>query len=133
LCLYTHIVAGALAGAVAPHPVWAPFFGLGSHVVLDAFPHYDFEKVSHEITLGLVVFFLLALSGWMDGKAFLGAVFGAVPDFENLLWKKGVIPGSSKVFPSHSGLVPHGRELGRSNLLVQTALVLVFAILLAEI
>lgn len=89
--------------------------------------------MSHEITLGLVVFFLLALSGWMDGKAFLGAVFGAVPDFENLLWKKGVIPGSSKVFPSHSGLVPHGRELGRSNLLVQTALVLVFAILLAEI
>jgi hypothetical protein len=122
LCLYTHIIVGALAGSAAPHTVLAPVFGLGSHIVLDYLPHYDFENVNHELLLGGVGLALLAIFGILDSKAFLGAFFGAVPDLENLLWKWGILPDHKKIFPSHSGLIPHGREIGPRNLFLQTAL-----------
>lgn len=123
MCLYTHIVVGAVAGQTAPHVLLAPVFGLGSHIVLDYFPHYDFEKVSVELLLGAAAFSLLILAGWTGTNPMLGALFGALPDVENLLWKKGYLRDEQKVFPSHSGLVPHGREIGAKNLAVQTALV----------
>jgi hypothetical protein len=122
LCLYTHIIVGALAGSAAPHIALAPVFGLASHVVLDYVPHYDFENVNYELLLGGAVLALLALLGILDSKAFLGALFGALPDLENLLWKWNLLPAHKKIFPSHSGLIPHGREIGPRNLFLQTSL-----------
>lgn len=97
-------------------------YGLGSHIILDWFPHYDFENVNHELLLGGAGLAILALLGVLDLNAFLGALFGALPDLENLLWKWGILPEHKKIFPSHSGLIPHGREVGPRNLVIQTAL-----------
>ncbi len=122
MCLYTHIIVGALTGSAAPHIVLAPLFGLGSHIVLDYVPHYDFEKVSRELLFGGAALLLLGLIGVLDMKAFLGALFGALPDLENLLWKWGILPEHKKIFPSHSGMIRHGREAGPRNLILQTTL-----------
>jgi hypothetical protein len=122
LCLYTHIIVGALAGSAAPHVALAPVFGLGSHIVLDVVPHYDFEKVGTELFLGGAALLMLGLLGVLDVNAFLGGLFGALPDLENLLWKWGILPEEKKIFPSHSGVIPHGREVGPRNLILQTIL-----------
>jgi hypothetical protein len=122
LCLYTHIVVGALAGSAAPSIELAPVFGLGSHILLDYIPHYDFERMRYELLFGGLAFAILAAAGVLNGKALLGAVFAALPDLENLFWKLRMLPEEKKVFPSHSGLIPHGREVGPRNLILQTAL-----------
>ncbi len=115
-------MVGALAGAVAPNVFLAPVLGAGSHVLLDMPPHYDFDRVGHEVALGALALALILLSGLANTKIILGALFGALPDLENLLWKWKIIPDNGKVFPSHSGLIPHGGYAGPANLIYQTAL-----------
>ncbi|MBI4720851.1 MAG: hypothetical protein HY770_06450 [Chitinivibrionia bacterium] len=122
MCLYTHIIVGALAGSAAPHAALAPLLGLGSHIVLDYVPHYDFERVSSELFFGGAALLLLKLAGVLDLNAFLGGLFGALPDLENLLWKWGILPEHKKIFLTHSGIIPHGREVGPRNLILQTML-----------
>lgn len=111
-----------MAGSFAPHIALAPVFGLASHAALDYVPHYDFENVNHEMLLGAAALALMALLGLLHMNVFLGALFGALPDLENLLWKRGILAEHKKIFPSHSGLIPHGREVGPRNLVMQTAL-----------
>jgi len=131
LCLFTHVAAGALAGAYAPNLYLAPVFGLGSHVVLDMIPHHDFEKMAVEIILALVAIVVLAVSGAMGPAVIMGVLFGILPDLENLLWKLGRIRDEQKIFPGHTGILKHGAPAGVSSIYLQaifTALVLLFLV-----
>lgn len=119
MCLFTHIAAGALAGAVAPNVYVAPFFGLGSHILLDVLPHYDFDSMKVEFALAAAVIAALAIGGTVTTAVFLGVVFAMLPDFENLLWKLGRITDEQKIFPGHVGFIPHGGVAGFGNLVLQ--------------
>jgi hypothetical protein len=119
MCLFTHIAAGALAGALSPNALVAPVLGLGSHVLLDILPHYDFENMAVEIVLGAAVVAALAVGGALSLAVCLGALFAALPDFENLLWKLGRIRDEQKVFPGHVGVIRHGPPAGKGNIVLQ--------------
>lgn len=119
MCLFTHVAAGALAGAFAPSPFVAPLFGLGSHIVLDVMPHYDFERMRVEISLAVAAFAVLVLGGAVSLSIVLGALFGILPDLENLFWKLGKIRDDQKVFPGHRGWIRHGPPAGIGNIYLQ--------------
>jgi hypothetical protein len=121
VCLFTHVAAGAVAGALSPNPFLAPVFALASHVLLDILPHYDFEKMRHEFLCAGIAIAAVAIGGAFSVKVFLGIAFGMLPDLENLLWKLGVIGENRKMFPGHRTLVPHGLVTGAWNLSVQAA------------
>ncbi len=119
MCVFTHIAAGALAGSLSPSPYFAPFLGLGSHIVLDVIPHYDIDSIATEIGLAVIFVVILIFGQALNPAIILGMVFAILPDLENLLWKKGKISQEQKIFPGHRILVPHGREVGKSNLFYQ--------------
>ena len=121
MCIFTHFAAGALAGSFSPAAALAPVLGLGSHIVLDVLPHYDFESMTLEIVIGLAALAVLLAGGVFGFAVIAGGLFGVLPDLENLLFKKGVIREDQKIFPGHRGFIPHGRRAGRVNLGLQFA------------
>jgi len=121
VCLFTHVAAGAIAGALSPTMYAAPLLGLASHVVLDIIPHRDIDRMRYELILGVLAIAAIALGGALSMKVFLGIAFALVPDVENLLWKLGVIRDDQKVFPGHRKYLPHGMVVGRSNIGLQMA------------
>ncbi len=125
-----HFAAGALAGSFVSGAFTASLLGLASHVVLDAIPHYDFESVTLEILLGVVILAILIAVDRCTLTICLGGLFGVIPDLENLFWKLGVIRDDQKVFPSHSGIVPHGAQVGRKNLVIQFIFIVVVIVYL---
>jgi len=106
-------------GSLAPSPYLAPVFGLGSHIVLDVLPHFDFESMRVEILFSLLLVIVLILAGVCNLPVTLGIIFAILPDLENLLWKLGVLRDDQKRFPGHTGPIPHGREAGYVNLFLQ--------------
>jgi hypothetical protein len=46
-----------------------------------------------------------------SSPAFWGAIGGVLPDTENGLHLLGLVPERAKVFPTHNGLLPHGRPI----------------------
>ena len=122
MCVFTHFAAGALLGAYAPYVWLAPVFGLGSHVALDVLPHYDFEDIRVEIVLWLLCMGLLLVGGVYSFAVIAGGLAGVLPDLENLLWKTGVIGEDKKIFPGHTGIIPHGPKAGKFNLALQFVL-----------
>lgn len=121
MCLFTHVAAGAIVGALSPTPYLAPFFGLASHMALDIIPHHDIEQMRYEIPLALAAIAAIVIGGAMSLSVLLAVAFALVPDFENLLWKLGVIRDDQKVFPGHRKFIPHGMEIGKSSVVVQFA------------
>ncbi len=119
MCVFTHFAAGAVVGAFAPHPVLVPVFALGSHMVLDMIPHFDFENMLIEIVFGLIALAGLLLGGVYSLSVILGGIIAAFPDLENLFVKTGKIEKNRRIFPSHSGILPHGRKAGFLNLSMQ--------------
>ena len=122
MCVFTHFAAGAVVSAFAPHPALVPVFALGSHIILDMIPHFDFENMSIEIVLGLIALAGLLLGGVYSLSIILGGIIAALPDLENLFVKTGKIAENRKIFPSHSGILPHGRKAGLLNLSMQSLL-----------
>jgi hypothetical protein len=121
LCLFTHVAVGAVAGALSPTPYLAPLFALGSHVLLDIMPHYDIDRMRYELLLAALAIAVIVLGQACSLKVAIGIVFGLLPDFENLLWKRGIIRDDQKIFPGHRKFIPHGTVVGVSNLFVQLA------------
>ncbi len=132
MCLFSHVAAGALAGALSPNPHWAPLFGLGSHVLLDILPHYDFEKTLSEAIFAICAVTVLAVGGVLHTAVVLGIIFGVIPDIENLLWRLGKIRDDQKIFPGHVKILPHGRAAGIANLYLQVVASAVVLILLVR-
>ncbi|MDD3642696.1 MAG: hypothetical protein PHQ19_04440 [Candidatus Krumholzibacteria bacterium] len=132
MCVFTHFAAGALAGSFLPVPVAAPLLGLGSHLLLDVIPHRDFEDYRIEILLWLAAMAALGVMGGMTLPIALAGLFAVLPDLENLLWKLGRLRDDQKIFPGHRpGWLRHGRETGRSSIVLQivfTVVVVAFLI-----
>jgi hypothetical protein len=122
MCIYTHVLAGAAAATFTSNPWLGLVYGVASHGLLDLLPHYDFQRTRLEILLGLVALAGVLLVGGVSGVLLLGALGGVAPDLENLAWKLGWLAEERKVFPTHTGLLPHGRVIGPGSLWVQTAL-----------
>lgn len=121
MCLFTHVAAGAIAGALSPTPYAAPFLGLASHVLLDIIPHRDIDRMRSELLLAALAIAAIALGGALSVKVSLGIAFALIPDIENLLWKLGAIREDQKIYPGHRRFIPHGVVAGKSNLGLQMA------------
>jgi hypothetical protein len=108
MCSVTHVAAGALIGGFIDSRIAAFVLGVGSHIPLDMVPHIDFEdyRVDGLMTAALLAG-ILAMTGL--SPVFFGALGAVAPDLENLLWKTGIIREDQKIFPTHSGLIGHGR------------------------
>lgn len=122
MSVFTHFAAGALAGALIPNPIAAPFIGLGSHLLLDMIPHRDFEDYRVEIVLWIVAMIILFAGGAHSAAIVLCGLFAVLPDLENLLWKTGKIDNDQKIFPGHrKGWLRHGRKTGNWSIVLQVA------------
>lgn len=130
MCLFTHFAAGALAGGLTGSPGWGALAGLASHAALDMLPHYDHPDWRPELGGGIVALALLLVMPFASWAAVIGGIAGMLPDLENLFQKLGKIRRDQFVYPTHTGLLPHGRRLGPGNLGVQAAIFVVcFALL----
>lgn len=125
MCLFTHFAAGALAGGLSGNPAVGLVAGLASHAVLDAIPHYDHPDWRLELAGGLLSLVLLLLLPFASLAAVLGGLGGMLPDLENLFQKLGKMRRDQFIFPSHTGLIPHGRPLGPRSLVWQVAIFVV--------
>ncbi len=124
MCLFTHFAAGALAGGATGN-VWAGgVAGLASHAVLDMIPHWDHPDWRFELAAGLASLALLLLMPFATLPAVIGGLMGMAPDLENLFQKLGWMSRKRFVFPTHTGLLPHGRTLGPRSVVWQ---VLIYA------
>jgi len=122
MCLFTHFAAGALAGGVTGNVYLGAVAGLASHAVLDVIPHYDHPDWRVEMLGGLLGLVLLLLMPFSSGPAVVGGLFGMIPDLENLFQKLGRMGRDKFLFPTHTGLLPHGRALGPRTLVWQVAI-----------
>lgn len=104
----THLVAGATAGIIADNPVKGFILGLLSHVVLDMIPHHDHETVTNcllDVAIGNIMLLVAIFLFHPEHHILWGAIGGVVPDIEVPLYHFGLI--GKKLFPSHSGHMPH--------------------------
>ncbi len=134
MCLFTHFAAGALTGGIVGgltgNLVLGAVAGAASHAVLDAIPHYDHPDWRLELAGGVISLILLLLMPFATASAVVGGIFGMVPDLENLFQKLGKMRRDQFIFPSHTGLIPHGKSLGPRTLLWQAVIfVCCFALL----
>lgn len=122
MCLFTHFAAGALAGGLTGNVWVGAAAGVASHAVLDAIPHYDHPDWRLELAAGVFSLILLLLMPFATWAAVVGGIFGMVPDLENLFQKLGKMRRDQFIFPTHTGLIPHGRTLGPKSLVWQLAI-----------
>lgn len=111
----THALTGAAVGLAVP--VWGALpAGVISHAILDALPHRDYATVrAAVIDTGVAVGLTAAAAIWTGQPApiLLGAAGGILPDVEVGL---NHFFNTRLRFPSHTGLIPHGRTKGSSPL-----------------
>lgn len=130
MCLFTHFAAGALAGGLTGSVGLGALAGLASHAVLDVLPHYDHPDWRLELGGGIAALLLLLVMPFASWAAVIGGIAGMLPDLENLFQKLGKLRRDQFVYPTHTGLLKHGRPLGPGNLAVQAAIFVVcFAVL----
>jgi hypothetical protein len=125
----THVAVGAALGSFVGGRGASFAVGLASHVPLDVIPHYELEKMWVEVASVAAALVLLVFLGHGTTTVFFGALGGLVPDVENLLWRRGIIPGRWKLFPGHapwlSRIVPHGKALPARHAWWQAAIIVV--------
>jgi hypothetical protein len=115
-----HIATGFAVGSRCRSIPAALLAGIASHAALDALPHHDYRHLGAHAGDAAVG---LALTGalWrrcrrkrrMAGLA--GAVGAVIPDVESVLLLLGRMDEGRMRFPSHSGLIPHGRASFRDS------------------
>lgn len=116
MTVLVHMTVGAATGALLGGRPAAFGAGMAGHVALDLIPHYEFERMWIEVALVVTFFGGMLLAGLGASTVFWGALGAVLPDFENLLWRAGLLPEHRKVFPGHSRrygrLLRHGAPLG---------------------
>jgi hypothetical protein len=108
MCSVTHVAIGALLGSLLGSNVAAFAAGFLSHIPLDAVPHFDFKDFRFDAAASVVRLGVVLVVGGLS-PILLGAVGSVLPDVENLLWKMGLLDERRKIFPTHSGLIRHGK------------------------
>jgi hypothetical protein len=109
-----HIVTGFAVGSRCRSIPAAFVAGVASHAALDALPHHDYQHLAaHASDAVLGVAFTGAMRRRCRRDRRLAGIAGAIgavlPDIENLLWILGRLDRGKMLYPSHSGLVRHGR------------------------
>ena len=128
MCSVTHVAVGALLGSLLGTNLAAFGVGFLSHIPLDAVPHFDFKDFRVDAAASVVLLVVvLAVAGL--SPMFLGAVGSVLPDVENLLWKMGLLDESRKIFPTHSGLIRHGKAQNAGGIRSEIAVSLLSAAL----
>ncbi len=122
MCIFTHFAAGALAGGLTGNVYLGAAAGFASHAVLDVIPHYDHPDWRLELGGGVLSLILLLLMPFASWPAVIGGIFGMVPDLENLFQKLGKMRRDQFIYPTHTGLLPHGRTLGPKSIVWQFAI-----------
>jgi hypothetical protein len=105
---------------------------LASHLLTDALPHGDY-LVRHgflipnrywparEFIASLVVFAWIA--SWVRGRyrwlALFFGLMGGLPALESLLIGIQVLEKNKALFPTHNGLIPHGKNIGVTSMLLE--------------
>jgi hypothetical protein len=110
MCSVTHVAVGALIGSLVDNHLAAFVLGFASHLPLDVIPHFDFKDYRVDALITVAMLGGLLLAGGFS-PLLLAALGAVAPDFENLLWKTGIIDEKRKIFPTHSGAIGHGRAL----------------------
>ena len=123
-----HIATGFAVGSRCRSVPAAFLAGIASHAALDALPHHDYRHLAAHAGDAAVG---LALTGvlWrrcrrkrrMAGLA--GAVGAVLPDVESVLLLLGRVDEGRMRFPSHTGLISHGRAGLRDTCILYTLLV----------
>jgi hypothetical protein len=112
----THFSVGLMLGQAANNPYFACAYGLASHIVLDLIPHSDYNKTVQGV-LDLAAVAAVAYVSVRAGTGISGLLAGLaaiLPDLEVALahLAAGRQTGRQKpglFFPTHSGLIRHGR------------------------
>jgi len=106
----SHVVTGAAVGKLAAGNFPGFILGIISHVLLDLIPHHDYKK-----TWGMVLDILITIVmfSWIlsfhPAYIFWGALGGALPDLEVFLNRTVFKEKKISIFPTHNGLLPHGK------------------------
>lgn len=87
-------------------------------------PHYDHPDWRFELSGGAAALLLLLVMPFASSAAVSGGIAGMLPDLENLFHKLGKLRRDQFVYPTHTGLLKHGRPLDSRNLVVQAAIFL---------
>lgn len=124
-----HALVGAAAGRRAGRRRTALAAGVGTHLVGDLIPHRDYP-LAVELPLLLLALGLLSARHGARSAAFWGALGGVLPDVENGLHQIGLVPERAKLFPTHNGVLPHGRPI--RSITNQLLLVLVALLVLRQ-
>jgi hypothetical protein len=109
-----HLLSGFAIGALCPSPPSAFAAGVVSHAVFDAAPHREYETwTANMIDTGAAVTLAALLAARLPrggrSRALVGAIGAVLPDAENIAYRAGLLPVERKVFPTHTGWIPHGR------------------------
>ena len=114
----THFSVGLMLGQAVGNPYAACALGLASHAVLDVIPHSDYSKIIHGVwdLAGVAAIASIAIGSGTRLGALIGGSAAILPDLEvamvHLHMAKEQSPCKYRLFfPSHSGLIPHGRLL----------------------
>jgi hypothetical protein len=118
-----HIITGFAVGSGCPSVASAVLAGVASHAVLDALPHADYGSlVMHGVDA--LAGTALCRSLWhrcarqLRVRALAGALAAVLPDIESTLLVLGKMSNERLRFPSHSGLIPHGRGSASETLVL---------------
>ena len=126
MCSVAHVAIGALIGSFMNSSLAAFGVGFLSHIPLDAVPHIDFKDFWVDAGVSVALIGAVFLLGGVSPMLF-GAAGSVLPDVENLLWKVGWLDEKRKIFPTHSGLVRHGRTRGFGGVRAEIAMSVVAA------
>jgi hypothetical protein len=123
-----HLVAGFALGSHCRSVPAALVAGVVSHGVLDAMPHRDYRYLAAHISDGAVGIGLTGLlwrrcASERRRYGLAGAIAAILPDVENVLVLLDMMDREGVRFPSHSGLIRHGRANALQTLLIYTIVV----------
>jgi hypothetical protein len=121
MCSVAHVAVGALIGSFFNSSLAALGVGFVSHIPLDAVPHFDFKDFRLDAIESVALLVAVLVVGGLTPMLF-GAIGSVLPDIENLFWKIGLIDEKRKIFPTHSGLLKHGRAQGEGGVRSEIAM-----------
>ena len=109
-----HIVSGFAIGSRCRSVPAAFLAGVISHAAMDALPHRDYRRLTAHVgdaAAGIALTSALWRRNLRDHRmtGLAGAIGAILPDIENGLLLVGRMEKERRRFPSHTGLVPHGR------------------------
>lgn len=111
---FTHSIVGAgIAHKLNASPFASFLIGVASHIPLDIIPHYEVSGVLEYIIDGLLTVggIYILMKKYNNPGIFWGAAGGVFPDIEHVLEYIGIMEDENKVFPTHSGLIKHGKDV----------------------